>query len=87
MYTGKTQERTDIGTNDGKHSRHYDKNLDYKLNRVFRSSKHRYIMFIGSKSEKKKMLDRLNYEIQPYPKGLNKKYDSSYKPKVQGVLF
>ena len=87
IYTGKTQERTDIGTNDGKHSRHYDKNLDYKLNRLFRSSKHRYIMFLGSKSEKKKMFNKLNYKIHKYPKGQNKNYDTSYKPIIQGKLF
>jgi hypothetical protein len=84
IYTGATKERTDIGHEDGTHSRHYDKNIDYSI-RKFRSSKHRYVYFIG----KLKKIFKLNlkYKIEPYPKGENKKYDSSYKPKVQLNLF
>ena len=52
-----------------------------------RPQKHRYIYFNGSKSFKKKMNRLLNYNIKPYPKGNNKRYDASYKPKVQGKLF
>ena len=51
IYTGKTKERTDIGFEDGKHSRHYNKGIDY-TNRKFRSSKHRYIYFIGQLKNK-----------------------------------
>ena len=40
IYTGATKERTDIGFEDNKHSRHYNKNIDYTKNRKFRSSKH-----------------------------------------------
>lgn len=58
-----------------------------RFERVRRARKHRYIMFLGSKTQKKKMLNSLQYEIQPYPKGENKRYDASYKPKVQGLLF
>jgi len=87
IYTGQTKERTDIGFENGKHSRHYDKNIDYSLNRKFRSSKHRYVFFIGSKYQKKKWLDKLNYKILPYPKGENKRYDSSYTPTIQTKLF
>ena len=84
LYTGKTKERTDIGLENNTHSRHYNKNLDYSKNRKFRSSKHRYIYFTGNK---KKWLKELNYKIEPYPKGQNKRYDSSYKPKIQTELF
>ena len=84
LYTGKTKERTDIGFQDNSHSRHYNKNLDYSKNRKFRSSKHRYIYFTGNK---KKWLQQLNYEIQPYPKGENKRYNASYKPTIQKELF
>jgi hypothetical protein len=84
IYTGKTKERTDIGSEDNSHSRHYNKNLDYSKNRKFRSSKHRYIYFTGNK---KKWLQQLNYKKQPYPKGQNKRYDSSYKPTIQKELF
>ena len=87
VYTGATKQRTDIGHEDGTHSRHYDKKLDYSKNRKFRSSKHRYIYFIGSKNDKKSFLKQLNYGMHDYPKGENKRYDASYKPNVQGLLF
>ena len=86
-YTGMTKERTDISTDDGKHSRHYNKNLDYSINRKIRSSKHRYVYFTGTKKQKKQMLSNLKYEIMPYPKGKNKRYDASYKPEVQLKLI
>jgi len=84
IYTGATKERTDIGFEDGTHSRHYSKDIDYSI-RKFRSSKHRYIYFIGKL--KKHFKKSLNYKIENYPKGENQKYDSSYKPKVQLTLF
>ena len=84
IYTGKTKERTDIGFEDNKHSRHYNKDIDY-TNRKFRSSKHRYIYFIGKL--KNKFKKELKYKIESYPKGDNKRYDASYKPTVQIELF
>ena len=87
IYTGATKERTDIGIEDGTHSRHYNKNIDFKKNRKLRSSKHRYIYFIGSKKQKAKWLSELKYEVKPYPKGVNKKYDASYKTTTQIELF
>jgi len=36
---------------------------------IERSRKHRYIIFVGSKTQRKQMLKDLRYEIQPYPKG------------------
>tara|TARA_R100000664_G_scaffold24116_2_gene33800 strand:- start:2247 stop:2876 length:630 start_codon:yes stop_codon:yes gene_type:complete len=84
IYTGKTKERTDIGLANNNHSRHYSKNLDYSKNRKFRSAKHRYIYFTGNK---KKWIKELNYKIENYPKGENKRYDSSYKPTIQKELF
>jgi hypothetical protein len=33
------------------------------------------------------MKKNLTYKIAPYPKGDNKKYDSSYHPSTQGILF
>ena len=32
-------------------------------------------------------MKKLNYKIESYPKGNNKRYDSSYKPIVQNKLF
>jgi len=83
IYTGATKERTDIGTDVNKHSRHYDKNIDKSINRKFRSSKHRYIFITGNK----KLKSKLKYKEQPYPKGENNRYNSSYKPTLQGELF
>ena len=87
FYTGKTKERTDIGQEDGTHSRHYLKNEDYSKNRKHRSSKYRYIYFTGTKNDKKAFKKELNYKIEPYPKGQNKRYDASYKPTTQAKLF
>ena len=84
IYTGATKERTDIGLEDKKHSRHYDKSIDYSL-RKHRSSKHRYIFFIGKL--KKEFINKLNYKIEPYPKGENQRYDASYNPIIQTQLF
>ena len=87
IYTGLTKERTDIGSSNNKHSRHYDKSIDYKTNRKFRSSKHRYIYIIASKKRRKKLLKELNYKIYKYPKGQNINYDTSYKTTNQTELF
>ena len=83
FYTGATVERTDMGGIDGKHSRHAkDPNI-----RVFRSSKHRYITFTGSRLQKKKLTKLLKYKTESYPKGKSKKYDASGYVEKQGVLF
>jgi hypothetical protein len=87
LYTGSTQERTDISNEQGKHQRHYKKGIDYTKNRKFRSSKHRYVYFVGDKKTRKKWLRELNYQVQPYPKGDNQRYDASYTPNTQQTLF
>ena len=51
------------------------------------SGKHRYFQFLGDKRKVKEMKNNLKYPILPYPKGENKRYDSSYRPTVQGQLF
>ena len=61
--------------------------LDYSKNRKFRSSKHRYIYFVGNKSKVRKWKKELNYKTQDYPKGQNERYDASYKPNIQVQLF
>jgi hypothetical protein len=73
LYTGKTKERTDKYTEGGKHSRHYDKENNTALRKV-RSAKHRYIYFSADRKTKKQYLSKLNYRIEQYPKGENKKY-------------
>lgn len=52
-----------------------------------RPRKHRYIYFLGSKAEKKKMRQALRYPVLPYPKGDNQWYDASYQPTTQTHLF
>jgi len=52
-----------------------------------RDRKHRYIIFTGSKLQKKRLQKKLNYEIEPYPKGKSKRYDASGYVETQGVLF
>tara|TARA_R110002049_G_scaffold4973_2_gene34741 strand:+ start:68 stop:679 length:612 start_codon:yes stop_codon:yes gene_type:complete len=82
FYTGATVERTDMGGIDGKHSRHAkDPNI-----RVFRSSKHRYITFTGSRLQKKKLTKLLKYKTESYPKGKSKKYDASGYVETQSVF-
>ena len=81
--------------NTNKHSRNlcnqfttqYMKENPERFERVSRPRKHRYIMFLGSKTQKKNMLSNLKYEIKPYPKGQNKRYDASYNPTIQTKLF
>ena len=52
-----------------------------------RPRKHRYFYFVGNKKEKKEMRQNLAYQIEPYPKGDNKRYKADYKPDVQILLF
>jgi hypothetical protein len=73
LYTGKTKQRTDKYVDGGRHSRHYD-NDNQKGLRKLRSSKHRYIYFTCNKKYKKIYTKKLNYKIEDYPKGDNKKY-------------
>lgn len=77
LYTGKTKERTDIYTGEGKHSRHYTDEERDSRKRQFRSAKHRYVYLVGDKKTRKNMLKSLNYEvINGYPKGDEVKYDT-----------
>ena len=54
---------------------------------IDRPRKHRYFYFLGSKTERKKMMKALAYPILPYPKGDNKRYDASYQPAKEQLLF
>ena len=58
-----------------------------KLIMIERARKHRYFYFLGSKYDLKKMKNLMPYKILPYPKGQNKRYDSSYTPTIQTKLF
>lgn len=78
LYTGKTPSRTDKFVPEGKHSRHYDKDQDNSV-RVVRSSKHRYVMFVGTKGFKKWCMARLQYKVADYPKADLRFYDEDFK--------
>lgn len=67
IYTGATKPRTDAYAGDGKHSRHHKGDLAI---RQYRSAKHRYVYFNGIK-----LLDKLKYNVLPYPKGNVQKYN------------
>ena len=49
--------------------------------------KNRYVLFLGSKTDKRKMMKLLKWKVQPYPKGENKYYDASFKCTVQLMMF
>jgi len=49
--------------------------------------KHRYIYFKGSKTFKQKCKQNLKLDLLDYPKGENKRYDSSYSPQTQISMF
>lgn len=72
LYTGKTKERTDKYTPNGKHSRHY--NDEFNHLRKFRTAKHRYIYFCCDKKHRKEYIKKLNYKIEKYPKMENRNY-------------
>ena len=96
IYTGLSDKRTEWrmrGNN--KHSkticeqytleeRQKDKDKFYIIERP---RKHRYFYLLGNKKEKKDMKNNLVYDILPNPKGDNKRYDCSYNPSIQRILF
>ena len=52
-----------------------------------RPRKHRYFYFLGTRKQSLAYRDSLTYPVSDYPKGDNKKYDASYNPSIQGLLF
>lgn len=88
MYCGLSEKRTDWVLKEGnKHSRGLSAQFSYEEMKadtenfkfVDRSRKHRYIFFLGNKTQVKQLYKDLNYEIQPYPKGESKKYINNKK--------
>ena len=58
-----------------------------QLYQVKRESKHRYVYLIADKKSKKEIMIHKLFEIKQYPKGDNKRYDSTYQPSIQTTLF
>ena len=44
-------------------------------------------MILASKRLKKRLINLLSYNIEPYPKGDNKRYDASHNTTTQLNLF
>ena len=90
LYTGlsaKRTERYDIN-NPQKHSKTVTETMNYyDLAVRERPQKHRYVIFTGTKKQKKTLKKQLKYKILKYPKGDNKRYDASYKPSTQLSLL
>lgn len=50
--------------------------------------KHRYVFFVGTKHEKAKMLNSLQYPVvSEYPKGQTSRYDCGDEVQIQHVMF
>lgn len=58
-----------------------------QLYQVKREPKYRYVYVLAKKKEKKEIMKNKLFESKQYPKGNNKKYDASYKPSIQTLLF
>ena len=95
LYTGLSAKRTEwreIGSNlhsrtvVGQHS-HAERvaNPDQFIE-VERPQKHRYVYFLGSRKEKRKLRKALNYPVFPYPKGETQRYDDG-KSIAQQMTF
>ena len=52
-----------------------------------RAQKHRYVFFVGNKTQRKTMLSNLMYQVEPYPKGDSKRYDAGGEVQIQQLLF
>jgi len=92
LYTGLSAKRTEKfdPDNPNKHS----KTVTEKKGVIYsdlpyrdRSRKHRYIYFIGTRRQRKDMMNNLRYKVLPYPKGESKRYEINYEPTNQTKLF
>lgn len=74
IYTGCTVRRTDKYTKGNKHSRHYSAEDQEGLRKV-RTAKHRYVYFCTSQKRlRRDWMNKLAYDVLPYPKQQNKNY-------------
>ena len=68
-----------------RHQRHENQIFKGLVDHIEKTTgKARYYYFHGNKEE---MLKKLRFEIKPYPKGDNQRYNADYKPSTQGLLF
>ncbi len=96
VYTGMSTKRTEWrmkGSN--KHSKTITEQSTLKerikntelYERVERPRKHRYIYIVADKKIKKEIKKNMLYEMEPYPKGESKNYDSGGKVSKQLLLL
>ena len=96
IFTGQTPPRKKFITKDGKDV--HESTITHKSKKEQEAllqdliideqeGKFRYLQFLGNRNDVKKMRSLLAYDVQPYPKGDNSRYDASYKPSTQGSLF
>jgi len=85
VYTGLSAKSMDA--KGALHNRHGWKQNKQDGERVLeeRPRKHRYVYFLGK--QRKAFRKALLWPIEPYPKGDNERYDASYEPQVQSLLF
>jgi len=103
LYTGLSAKRTDWTIKGMEHlhgatvadmSRGQENRVEYmraKFGSAFylddRPRKHRYVFFVGTKSQVKSMKSSLLYPAQPYPKGESARYDAGDSVATQRQLF
>jgi hypothetical protein len=103
MYTGKSHTQKDwkLKGKEHIHSRTLMDEFPYQKNRikklkekygdklyqVERKAKNRYVYIISNKIDKKNIMKQKLFNLKPYPKGDNKRYDASYKPTIQTEMF
>lgn len=66
---------------------HMDRLPDWIELRHEEGGKHRYFQFLGNHHDRKQMMEKLAYKVEPYPKGDNARYDASFSPPSQLPLF
>lgn len=97
LYTGLSEKRVDWAVKglEHKHSKTISDGMTLESIKekygddfyyVERSRKHRYILFHGTKNDKKILRSKLKYEVQPYPKGETNRYDITHKPSTQVIM-
>jgi len=86
IYTGLSAKRLDA-VKVGEENKHSRGKWGEGFITVERSRKHRYIYFVCSKSQKKKMNRLLRYSPAPYPKGESARYDASAQISTQTSFF
>ncbi len=97
LYTGLSEKRIDwaIKGLEHKHSKTISDGMTLEkikekygndFYHIERSRKHRYIIFHGSKNDKKILRSKLKYKIQPYPKGKTNQYKITHKPSTQVIM-